>query len=100
STPPPSPLSLHDALPILLNGAMPPWHADPAHGEFANDRRLSAADKETIASWVNAGSPEGDPADLPSQPKYVEGWQIGQPDAVVRSEEHTSELQSRFDLVC
>src|SRR5919201_1583317 len=21
-------------------GTMPPWHADPAHGEFANDRRL------------------------------------------------------------
>src|SRR5688572_16880894 len=23
-------------------GTMPPWHADPAHGTWANDRRLSA----------------------------------------------------------
>ena len=63
-------------------GAMPPWHADPAHGEFANDRRLSDRDKETIVRWVDAGAPEGDPADLPPQPKYADGWQIGQPDAV------------------
>ena len=26
-------------------GAMPPWHADPKHGQFLNDRRLSDADK-------------------------------------------------------
>src|SRR5262244_4033996 len=46
-------------------GKMPPWHADPAHGEFSNDRRLTDADKETIVKWVNAGSLEGDPDDLP-----------------------------------
>ena len=28
----------------VANGTMPPWHADPAHGTFANDRRLSAAE--------------------------------------------------------
>ena len=38
----------------VLTGVMPPWHADPAHGEFANDRRLSEADKNTIAAWVAA----------------------------------------------
>src|SRR6476620_8045098 len=27
----------------VSKGAMPPWHADPAHGEFLNDRRLSDA---------------------------------------------------------
>jgi hypothetical protein len=63
-------------------GAMPPWHADPAHGEFLNDRRLSDAEKATIVSWVNAGAPEGNPSDLPSQPTYATEWQIGQPDAV------------------
>jgi len=64
-------------------GAMPPWHADPAHGQFANDRRLSDAEKDTIVRWASAGAPEGDPADLPPTPKFPEGWQIGQPDAVV-----------------
>ena len=43
-------------------GTMPPWHADPAHGEFLNDRRLSAAEKDDASSqWANAGAPEGDP---------------------------------------
>jgi hypothetical protein len=61
---------------------MPPWHADPAHGEFANDRRLSSAEKDTILKWINAGAPEGNPADLPNPPSYPEGWTIGTPDAV------------------
>jgi hypothetical protein len=63
-------------------GAMPPWHADPAHGEFLNDRRLSDADKKTIVAWANGGAPEGNPQDLPAQPSYTSEWQIGQPDAV------------------
>jgi len=63
-------------------GTMPPRHADPAHGEFANDRRLSDRDRNTIVEWVNAGSPEGDPSALPPAPTYADGWQIGQPDAV------------------
>jgi len=71
----------------VARGTMPPWHADPAHGEFLNDRRLSDADKDTIARWVGAGAPEGNTADLPSQPKYAEGWMIGQPDVVLSMQE-------------
>lgn len=71
----------------VSKGTMPPWHADPAHGEFVNDRRLSASDKDTILRWVSAGGPEGNPADLPAQPKYVEGWGIGEPDAVLTMQE-------------
>src|SRR6266516_1424818 len=63
----------------VAKGAMPPWHADPAYGEFLNDRRLSAAEKDTLLRWVNAGGPEGDSKDLPAPPKYAEGWTIGQP---------------------
>ena len=66
----------------VTNGVMPPWHADPAHGKWANDRSLSAAEKDTISRWVAAGAPEGDPKDLPAQPRYAQGWTIGQPDAV------------------
>ncbi|PYR23650.1 MAG: hypothetical protein DMF98_17975, partial [Acidobacteria bacterium] len=64
------------------SGAMPPWHADPSHGEFLNDRRLADADKETILKWANLGAPEGNPNDLPPAPKYADGWQIGQPDVI------------------
>ncbi len=71
----------------VSTGSMPPWHADPAHGEFANDRRLSAAEKDTILKWIDAGAAEGDPRDLPPQPKYAEGWMIGQPDVVLSMQE-------------
>jgi hypothetical protein len=63
-------------------GSMPPWHADPAHGEFLNDRRLSDHDKAAIVAWVSAGAPEGNPADLPAPPTYASEWEIGKPDAV------------------
>lgn len=66
----------------VSNGAMPPWHADSAYGEFVNDRRLSAADKDTILKWVAAGAPEGSRADLPPPPVFPTGWTINQPDAV------------------
>ena len=32
----------------VTNGTMPPWHADPAYGQFLNDRRLSDTDRDTI----------------------------------------------------
>ena len=66
----------------VASDAMPPWHADSAHGEFINDRRLSPAEKETILQWLGNGAPDGNPIDLPAAPKYADGWQIGQPDAV------------------
>jgi hypothetical protein len=63
-------------------GTMPPWHADPTHGQFLNDRRLSDADKATILRWASAGASEGNASDLPASPSYDSGWTIGQPDAV------------------
>jgi thiol-disulfide isomerase/thioredoxin/mono/diheme cytochrome c family protein len=61
---------------------MPPWHADPAHGRFANDRRLSDADRRTLLAWVDQGCAEGDTADLPSPRHYTSGWGIGPPDEI------------------
>lgn len=62
---------------------MPPWHADPAHGKFANDRRLSDADRATLQAWIDQGCPEGDPADLPAPRRFTPGWCIGQPDEII-----------------
>ncbi|CAN5870930.1 hypothetical protein BH24ACI5_BH24ACI5_28450 [soil metagenome] len=66
------------------DATMPPWHADPAHGRFANDRSLSAADKDVLTKWANGGAPEGDPKDLPPAPTFAEGWQLGQPDTILQ----------------
>jgi hypothetical protein len=68
-------------------GSMPPWHADPQFSSFLNDRHLSDADKATIAGWVAAGAPEGNPADLPPAPTYESGWTIGEPDAIFAMQE-------------
>ena len=36
-----------------------------------------------IFAWVDNGSPEGDPADMPEPPEFVQGWTAGQPDQIV-----------------
>src|SRR4029453_3715487 len=61
---------------------MPPWGADPAHGTFKNDPRLTDQEIQTIVSWVDAGAPKGDDADLPKAPQFADGWTIGKPDAI------------------
>jgi hypothetical protein len=66
---------------------MPPWGADPAHGVFKNDPRLTDRQIETILAWVDAGAPKGDDNDLPPVPAFVEGWTIGQPDMVFEMKE-------------
>jgi mono/diheme cytochrome c family protein len=66
----------------VVTGVMPPWHADPHYGEFSNDRRLSQKDIDTIVAWVDQGANEGNPKDLPPAPQFLEGWNIGKPDAV------------------
>jgi hypothetical protein len=67
----------------VLSREMPPWHADPHTGQWANDRRLAQKDIETIAAWVDQGAKDGDPKDLPPQPEFVDGWTIGKPDLVL-----------------
>ena len=66
---------------------MPPWGADPAHGTFKNDPRLTQAEIDTIAAWVDGGAPRGDDKDLPPVPQFVDGWTIGKPDAVFTMED-------------
>src|SRR5215469_7383803 len=61
----------------VVSREMPPWHADPHYGEWANDRRLSKQEIDTISAWVDSGAPEGDPKDLPPVPTYADGWSIG-----------------------
>jgi hypothetical protein len=66
---------------------MPPWGADPAIGKFSNDVSLKQSEIDTIAAWVDAGAPQGNPADLPSAPTYATGWSIGKPDLIFRMQQ-------------
>jgi hypothetical protein len=71
----------------VVSRQMPPWHADPAIGHFANDRRLTDAEIDVIARWADGGAPEGDPKKAPAPMTFVEGWNIGQPDKVLEMPE-------------
>ncbi len=60
---------------VLLR-KMPPWFADPAHGSFQNDRRLSQSDVAKLSAWADGGAPEGNPADLPPALNFAGGWAL------------------------
>src|SRR5277367_5587630 len=63
---------------------MPPWFADPRYGHFADDVSLSDQQIATISAWAAAGAPAGDPHDAAAPRKWTEGWNIPQPDLVVK----------------
>ena len=66
----------------VVTEKMPPWFADPNYGHFANDRRLSAAELNTLVSWADSGALEGDQKDAPPPRAFPDGWNI-QPDMVI-----------------
>jgi hypothetical protein len=63
---------------------MPPWFADPHYGNFSNANLLKQSEVDTIVGWANARAPEGDLKDMPPPIDWVDGWQIGKPDLVIR----------------
>ena len=65
------------------NGDMPPWHADPEHGTFKNDRRLSEREVALIKRWVSQGAPAGDLNEAPTAPELNDEWRLGTPDLIV-----------------
>jgi peroxiredoxin/mono/diheme cytochrome c family protein len=83
---------------VVSEQRMPPWHADPKHGKFANDARLSDEEKSLIHRWVAAGAPEGDKKDLPPPKQFAEGWQIGQPDLVIQMSEKPFNVPAKGEV--
>jgi hypothetical protein len=69
---------------VTQKRTMPPWHAEHGYGTFADERRLTDEQIETLAAWAKNGAPEGDPAKAPALPSFPEGWQLGEPDVVVK----------------
>ena len=72
---------------VVQKRFMPPWPVKSTDYTFANDRSLSDEEIGTITDWVKNGMPEGDSKKTPSLPAFVEGWQLGTPDLVVRMTE-------------
>lgn len=63
---------------------MPPWFADPRFGHFSNDPSLTPEEIQTLSAWAAAGAPAGNPAQAPPPRHWANGWNISQPDIVVR----------------
>lgn len=69
---------------VLRTQRMPPWHADPAHGEFSNDRSLAPEQIKQLVHWIEAGSPRGEGPDvLAQQDKVWPVWGMDKPDVII-----------------
>ncbi|MBM3840845.1 MAG: redoxin domain-containing protein [Verrucomicrobia bacterium] len=68
----------------VLEERMPPWHADPHYGAFANDRRLLPREREWLLAWIEQDCPLGAEETAPSAKDFPEGWTIGTPDLVMQ----------------
>ena len=66
---------------------MPPWHPVEGHGDFVGAMRLTDGEIDTLARWVKAGMPEGDPAKAPAPPEFSSEWVLGPPDMIIKMKE-------------
>jgi len=68
---------------------MPPWFIDKniVIQRFKDDISLSDEEIAKIATWVDSGAPQGNPAEMPPARQYPDarGWTIGTPDLIVSS---------------
>lgn len=67
---------------VISDGRMPPWHADPKHGSFLNDRSLPKADRDKLLAWIDGGMARGEDKETPVK-LADDGWRIGKPDKVL-----------------
>jgi hypothetical protein len=72
---------------VTTSRRMPPWKPESGFGSFHDELRLSDQQISTISRWVEAGAPEGNPSDLPPAPSFPQGWQLGEPDLILRAPE-------------
>ena len=81
----------------VVTGEMPPYRYDRDIGvqDLMDDLRLSVSEIDTIARWVDAGAPLGDPTDLPAPLSFpdLSEWayadEFGPPDLVIKTKPYT-----------
>lgn len=69
----------------VTNRRMPPWKAEPGHGDFFGERRMSDEEIATLTAWQKGGAIEGSPSDAPPVPKFATGWGLGEPDVILEA---------------
>ncbi|MBK9107780.1 MAG: T9SS type A sorting domain-containing protein [Saprospiraceae bacterium] len=68
---------------VVESRYMPPWKADQNYQHYQNENFLEASEIQKIISWVDAGTPQGNPANEPALPNFPTGSQVGTPDLVL-----------------
>ena len=63
---------------------MPPWFADERFGRFSDDPSLTPRQIDLIKTWAESKAPAGDSHDAPPPPHWTKGWNIPQPDRVLK----------------
>lgn len=74
-------------LTVVEERYMPPWLPDDEGRQFKDARALSDEEIELFRRWIEAGAPEGDPAETPPLPVFASGWELGEPDLVLEMPE-------------
>lgn len=73
---------------VTHSGIMPPWMPKPgAQPRFLGERWLRPQEQQLLEKWIETGKAEGDPADLPAPPEFPSGWELGEPDLVLKMTE-------------
>lgn len=70
---------------VVTDRSMPPWK--PVAGNFRDFWGLTDEERKTILDWIEAGTPQGDPADLPEPLARSGPWPLGEPDLVLEMPE-------------
>lgn len=69
---------------VVMTRRMPPWQADPHHGDFSEDLSLTPEEQQILLHWVEQGTPRGDGEDpLAMNPPEAKPWALGKPDHII-----------------
>lgn len=78
----------NDIVSVTEERSMPPWKPTPNVGpKLKHDQSLTPAELAVLSAWAEAGSPQGDPRDMPPPPHFAEGWKLGPPDLILEPSE-------------
>ena len=64
---------------------MPPWLPAPGDYKFQGELKLTDEQITLFQKWSEEGASQGAAADLPPAPKFVSGWQLGEPDLILKA---------------
>ena len=86
---------------VTASKFMPPWKAESGVGSFVGERHLTDAQIALFKTWAQQGTPQGDPKEAPKLPKFADGWQLGEPDLVVKVDQpYTLKADGRDEYRC